>query len=134
MDIDEFLKTIYVGDRGLKSINIDVWKGVVKFQLTSISRVRSDTWGYYSKEDIDDGYLVFDGVDGLSFEPSGVIPNDTVNGISAIQSIDGRANFLVVIHVDSVDLAGDRTEVKITIYADNMTLEDPLNPGIQIMR
>lgn len=61
MTPDEFLRTIYLGDRACKSLVLDGWKNEVKIQIDSISRVRGEAWDFYTEEDVDDGFLVFEG-------------------------------------------------------------------------
>jgi hypothetical protein len=132
MDMIEFLKTIYVGDRGCKSVLIDRWNSEVKIQTTCVSRVRSATWEYYTDEDLEEGLIVFEGVTSVVFEPSGVIPNDFINEIRAELCMGEPTKYLVVMSVDAVDATGVRTEVKIRIHADSMALEDPNKPGQRI--
>lgn len=134
MNIVEFLKTIYLGDRGCKSILIDGWSDEIKVQVTCISRVRNAAWDYYTDEDLPDGFLVFEGVRSVALEPRGVIPNDLINDIRAEPLVGEQAKFLIVISVDAVDAIGHRTEVKVEIRADSMALEDYKNPGHKITR
>jgi hypothetical protein len=78
MNPQPFLNTIYLGDRACKAIYIDAWNKVAKIQIDSISRVRGETWDYYTNEDIVDGWLVFLGVESFTMSPPGKIPNDYV--------------------------------------------------------
>lgn len=132
MDLVEFLKTIYVGDRACKSVLIDGWKSEVRIQVTCISRVRSESWNCYTAEDLVDGYIVFRGVRSVTIEPHGVIPNDLINDIRAEPLAGDLAKYLVVLSVDAVDSTGNRTESQIRIRAESMALEDPRRPGVSI--
>lgn len=103
-------------------------------QVTCISRVRTATWDYYTAEDLQDGLVVFEGVKSIAFEPSGVVPNDSINDIRAEPLSGDQSKYLVTMSVDAVDATGSHTEVQIRIHADSMALEDCREPGLRITR
>lgn len=132
MRIDEFLKTVYIGDRACKSLMIDGWNSEVKVQVTCISRVRSENWNYYDAEDLINGYLVFEGVNRVDFEPAGPLPNDLINDIRVETASDTPDLECVIVSIDSVDAEGHRVEVLVRIVAKEMALEPEGRPGERI--
>lgn len=133
----EFIKTIYLGDRLCKSIDIDGTQGRIAIQVNLISRVRSSSgnWEYYDREDIEDGLLVFSGATGIRFDPSGPLPNDLINDLQVVDESSKfhRPAYLFRISISSVGAAGDSTEVIVEIQAEGIHLEDPKKPGIKIV-
>lgn len=137
---EDFLRTIYLGDRGCKSLLIDGWGGRVVMQATVVSRVRSPTghWDYYTDEDIPDGLLVFSGVTSFGITPPGLIPNDLINSVEVEPAAGGAGDsvppqlFRFKISVDCVDAAGRHAEVQIQLEAEGVHLEDPRQPGVVI--
>jgi len=137
MNVESFLKTIYLGDRGCKSILIDCWNKVVKLQVDCISRVRAETWNYYDAEDVEDGWIVFEGVQSCSFDPSGPLPNDFFERIEFEPLGEERSQGRFLIEVGSISGTNAHNItgclVKITIVANSVHLEDPLRPGLRIV-
>lgn len=134
MNMTEFLDTIYLGDRGCKSLILDGWNAEIKMQATCISRIRGESWNYYTDEDLPDGYLVFGGVQSVQFDPVGPIPNDLINEIKAERMKGIDDNYLITISVDSVDASGNHTEIIVRIIANTFWLEDSKNPGLRIIQ
>lgn len=130
MKPDEFLKTIYLGDRACKGLVLDGWKDEVKIHINAISRVRGDAWDFYTDEDVDDGFLVFEGVDHISFDPPGRIPNDEIGEIKFLGYDDGR--FTVMIELGHGDEASQYITVKTTIRAKAVAIEKPGEEGARI--
>ena len=82
--------------------------------------------------DLLDGFIIFEGVKSIAFEPSGIIPNDSINDIRAELLVGDQSKYMIVMSIDAVDSVGDRTEVEIKIRADSMALEDSSKPGERI--
>jgi hypothetical protein len=123
MKPDDFLNSIYLGDRACKAILLDGWKKEVKIQIDAISRVRGETWDFYSAEDVVDGFLVFEGVDHISFDPPGNMPNDDFGDIEFLGFEGGR--FTVMLDMGFCDEVGTYGSVKTTIRAKAVAIEKP---------
>ncbi|HEV7321559.1 MAG TPA: DUF6258 family protein [Ensifer sp.] len=128
MKPDEFLSSIYLGDRACKAVVLDGWKGEVKIQMNAVSRLRGGIWNY--EEDIDDGFLVFEGVDHISFDPPGRLLNDEF-GVVEFLGYDGD-RFTVVMEIGSGYELGDYVNVKTTIRAKAVAIEKPGEEGARI--
>lgn len=77
MTVEELCKSIYLGDRCCKKI--DVYDEKITFQIDLISRIEEGTneWNYYNDKDIENGYIVFDKLDRCSFI-NGTTINDEI--------------------------------------------------------
>ncbi|MBK1812653.1 hypothetical protein JHL18_18700 [Clostridium sp. YIM B02505] len=134
MNLEEFLKTIYVGDRFIKSIVIDSQKSELKIQINLISRIRSDDglWNFYNDENIEDGLIVFTDVETFSFNPPGIIPNDELYDWEITKLTDDESEYEIVLHMGSYNRCGECREVTLTLNTKGVYLEDPLNPEVKI--
>jgi hypothetical protein len=128
MNTNAFLRSIGIGDLACKSILIDSWNKVIRIQGDWISRPNT--------EDIDDGWIVFEGVESCSFDPSGPLPNDMFESIGS-EPLDEQQSlnrFSIVVW----SIAGANAHniasypVTITIIGKSVHLEDPKRPGIRI--
>lgn len=138
MNPEEFVNTIYLGDRACKAIIIDSWGEKVKIQVNVISRIRSDsdTWNFYNDENIVDGFIVFTGLQSILLEPQGYIPNGeieflSVNLLEGIESGNRNKYFFHLVS-GSYDSEGECVAVNIKIVATGIHLEDPKQPDIEI--
>lgn len=136
MRVDQFLATVYLGDRACKSVTVDGWRERVTLVIDEISRVRSESgnWEFYNDENIKDGLLVFSGVESFSLTPPGPLPSSYVD-IESIELIDdGRGLFRVKFAVGGYQpLSGAIQMQLIEVAAKRVHLEDPLRPGIEII-
>ncbi|AXR68386.1 DUF6258 family protein [Leptospira mayottensis] len=130
MELEDFIKTIYLGDRACKKIILDSWAQEVKIQITCISRVRSEQWNYYTDEDIEDGYLVFEKVKNINFEPPGLIPNDFINDVTVEKLEEGYYN--VIINISAGYGEGEGIDIDVCIITKSVAIEDPEQPNIRI--
>lgn len=134
MTPDEFIRSIYLGDRACKAVLVDTWRRRIAIQINVISRIRpgDEAWNFYTDEDITDGLLVFSGVRSLVFDPPGPIPNDLINDLVVRQSSGNPSLYVFELSIGSVDEQANSTEVTLSIEAGGIHLEDPLRPGVEI--
>lgn len=135
----DFLRTLYLGDRACKAILLDGWGEQVKVQVNQISRVRSPDgrWNFYSEEDIVDGFIVFSGVSSVVFAPPGPLPMDfisdfVVEPLGEPDSTTGGERFLFRMSIGANTQEGRQTEVEVAVTATGIHLEDPARPGAVI--
>jgi len=118
-DIPGLLKTIYLGDRACKSVKINGWTSSVAIEVDCISRVRGAEWSFYTDEDLEGGFLVFEGVSSIEFQPPGLMPNDYFGDFRAEpSSLPGR--WRVIFEISSIQGGC----VEIAIDAAGMHLQD----------
>ncbi|OUM03653.1 DUF6258 family protein [Variovorax sp. JS1663] len=131
MKPEEFLRTIYLGDRACKAIVMNGWKRELRIQIDCISRIRSAQWDYYTAEDLPDGCLVFEGVESVVFEPSGKMPNDWITLVS-VESVDEGPLHRFVFSAGAIDKHGKAVDVSIVIIAAAVALDDNNDVRIRV--
>ena len=123
MDPAEFIRTIYLGDRACKSIIVDGWAEEVRVQIDCISRVRAETWNFYTAEDLPDGFIVFEGVKKIKWDPNGQIPNDAITEFTVEPCVTGEAKYVFNMEIASGGVAPlGFTPVKIVVFGDAVAL------------
>lgn len=134
MNLEEFLKTIYVGDRFVKSIVIDSQQREMKVQINLISRIRSNDgmWNFYNDENIKDGLIVFTDLESFSFNPPGIIPNDELYDCKVTRMIENESEYEIELYMGSYNKCGEYIEVTLKLKAKGVYLQDPLNPKAKI--
>lgn len=136
MGIDEFLATIYLGDRACKAITLNGWDERVSIMIDEISRIRSATgiWEFYNDENIEDGLLVFTGVHSASLSPQGLLPSDEIE-IRSIEKLssDGKLFRVKFCIYGRRSHASELQEMELDIIAEQVHLEDPKRPDVWIV-
>ena len=137
MNSSDFIKTIYLGDRACKGVVLDGWNSLVKIHVDNISRIRSlsGNWEFYTDEDIENGFIVFEFVESIRFTPPGLIPNDAINYLQVEDYDQGEHQGLskFKVSIDSVNPVGENAECVLEIIAKGIYLEDPKMPQKKIV-
>ena len=124
MDPAEFIRTIYLGDRACKSIIVDGWAEEVRVQVDCISRVRGETWNYYREENLVDGFIVFEGVNRIDWDPGGKIPNDAFQSLTVESCEEREGKYVFSLEISSWDHEAKAFfPVHLKIYANAIALE-----------
>lgn len=127
MDGIDLLRSLYLGDRACKRIDIRGWDEVVAIQVNLISRLRagSSTWDYSTDGDIENGWIVFRGVTELNFSGSGGVPNDaiTIDNVTKHTDMSGIDHICAEISVACVAAVDRATCTSMRIVARSAHLE-----------
>ena len=118
----KFLKTIYLGDRGVTGISMDSVRKTVKIYIDCISRVRGENWNYYTDEDLENASIVFTGCKKFFFDTNGMLPSDFID----IESVEQTAadEYTIVFDVSSYSFAEKQhIPAKLKIVFQNVCLE-----------
>ena len=118
----KFLKTIYLGDRGVTGISMDSVRKTVKIHIDCISRVRGENWNYYTDEDLENASIVFTGCKKFFFDTNGVLPGDFIEIESLEQLADNE--YSIVFDVSSYSFDEKRlVPAKLKIIFQSVYLE-----------
>ena len=118
----KFLKTIYLGDRGVTGISMDSGRKTVKIHIDCISRVRGENWNYYTDEDLENGAIVFTGCKKFFFDTNGILPSDFIEIESVEQTADDE--YRIVFDVSSYSFDEKRLiPAKLKIIFQSVHLE-----------
>ena len=118
----KFLKTIYLGDRGVTGISMDSVRETVKIHIDCISRVRGEKWNYYTDEDLENASIVFTGCKKFFFDTNGILPSDFIE----IESLKPLADneYSIVFDVSSYSFDEKRlVPAKLKIIFQSVHLE-----------
>jgi hypothetical protein len=132
MNPENFIRTLYLGDRYCTRITIENQKKEIKFYVNLISRIRSESgqWDFYADEDIENGVIVFSGVEQVFFDKSGFFPNDEIYNIEVTNNFSNKYEF--TINTSFVDTSGLTRDLIIKIIAKEIYLLDPNRPDMKI--
>ncbi len=123
MTPDQFIKTIYLGDRLCLSINIEGSKKRVLLKVDCISRVRADSWSHYDGEDVYEGFLVLENVSSCSLNLACQLPNDWIEPVSVTQMVCNTSAWEFVFSLGVIDSQGASTETLLTVIAESIAIE-----------
>lgn len=120
------IERIYLGDRAVKGIEIDSLDLIVRIKVDFISRLKAGAqdWGFYTDEDIEDGYMVFSGVTHFQITPPGAIPDDYIVDYSMEKIEDNEFLFKMYSGAMTPDMPDNRGGCHTLIRYKDCWLED----------
>jgi hypothetical protein len=132
--MEKFLSSIYLGDRHIKSIDIDALRNQVRLQIDLISRTNPSTgnWDFYSEGDITNGWLVFADVKAFELIAPDGLPNSDIVFESVAHSSISSSLFDIKIHLGAVDDRAFYHNVGLSLRAADAYLVDPNHPDAAI--
>lgn len=134
MTPQEFLKTLYLGDRVCKKLIFDGWNERILIEINVVSRIRSESgsWEFYTQEDISDGLIVLSGVKNYQWNSKGYLPNDYVEiEISSTLETSASDLYQFKIYLGHMGKSGI-VDLYLLVEAQDIYLEDPRFPDRKI--
>lgn len=123
-ELDDFLSSIYLGDRYCERMEVDDKKIVIQINLISRIKKGCNEWNYYSDKDIEHGCLVFEDV--VEYHQSSELPfNDEIYEIQVIGK-EGDIYSFIVCGCNVSDKAVS-TDIEYQIKARKFYIYDPQN-------
>ena len=133
MTPEVFVKSIYLGDRGIDGIMLELKNRDERNKIDCISRVRGDSWSYYTDEDVENGTLLFRGVTKFSMQPHGPLPSEFIGDFTVVAIDDERVGFNFQIKSGALRDDLSSVEVTIGITASSIAIIDPRYPDVLIV-
>jgi hypothetical protein len=126
MNPAKLIRSIYLGDRGRKAVVFDETKRQLRIQVDCIFLLRSGTgrWDYYTERDVQNGRIVFSGVDAVITQLENIEPNDFINDVSVEEDADPDGRYRITMSIGSVDATGHSREAVILAKSSVAYLED----------
>lgn len=123
-ELNDFLNSIYLGDRYCERLEVDDKKIVIQINLLSRIKQGCNEWNYYSDKDIEHGCLVFEDV--VEYHQNSELPlNDEIYEIQVIGK-EGDIYSFIVCGCNVSDKAVS-TDIKYQIKARKFYIFDPQN-------
>ncbi len=119
--IKNILRTLYLGDRFCEKVLVN--KNKISFQINCISKLKEGTkeWNYYTEEDIEHGYLVFDEV--VEFGTNSELSfNDEIYNIEVVEKKEDI--YLFIIYGCNVSKSAVSTDIEMWIRAKKFYISD----------
>lgn len=131
MNIEEFVKSIYLGDRYCIMEIYDEKKKQYQIHMNCISRIRSNDgeWNFYTDEDIESGIISFEGVEEIVRENE-IELNDEIYEIEIVHREMDFIQFCV--HGSNVNDEATTTDVNVLVKAKSICLINPQNLEVGI--
>lgn len=135
MTPSEFIGRIYLGDRGIHSIELIGDERTVRVNASAIAVIKPGRTHWAPDDgalEIEPAVLLFSGVESVRFEPAGPVPNDYFTDFtvtSAPQNVVAGPTEVPLhtfkLSADSVNDQGDPCEICMTVVAQRVCLLDP---------
>ena len=124
---ENLIKSLYLGDRYVKSIALDGEKQELRITVDLISRVNPATgnWDFYDKEDIENGVIVFRNVKAFATNQQGCIANDGIYSITCEQCEKYPDALMFTVELSGVDTAAETHQIELSVVAQSIDVVAP---------